>query len=426
MNVGIQLTANGVNVRGFSGEISGTLAEREEQLRALMRVVEAAALEQSLRVDQPEVRRPQCCGRGMNKKRLRSRQLLTPVGIVQWDRRVYECPLCGRQVIPLDGLLGVPRGQLSPRLANLSMDFVQVESYEHAVEKLKRQHGIAVATRSLVNLAGEIGPAAEAFLMDHLPEGWSSGPIDRLYVGCDGVMTCTNEVGADGRLKWREVKVGCCFWYDICGRIHKRIFGRIEAAEDFGEVLRRFADQCGVASAKEVVFIGDGAEWIWNIASRHFNDNRTTWILDWYHLVEHLSEAARALHPESEARVTSLVGEWKQVLRYEGGIRLWRRLEEMQASHPEGTTGRTALDALIGYVRPRLDQMNYPSYRDRDMAIGSGAVESTGKQLVVQRAKGPGMHWTADGLEAVLALRAISLNRNWEAFWKTQPQRAAA
>lgn len=70
--------------------------------------------------------------------------------------------------------------------------------------------------------------------------------------------------------------------------------------------------------------------------------------------------------------------------------------------------------------------MDYPSYRQRGLAIGSGAVESAGKQLVVQRAKGPGMHWTAEGLRAVLSLRAISLNGEWEAFWNTDPQRAAA
>jgi hypothetical protein len=64
----------------------------------------------------------------MNKKRLRNRQLLTPVGVVTWDRRLYQCPQCDRQLVPLDDLLGVPRGQLSPRLANLGMDFVQVES----------------------------------------------------------------------------------------------------------------------------------------------------------------------------------------------------------------------------------------------------------------------------------------------------------
>ena len=362
----------------------------------------------------------------MNKKRLRNRQLLTPAGVVTWDRRVYQCPQCERQLIPLDDLLGVPRGQLSPRLANLGMDFVQVESYEQAMEKLRRQHGVSVATRSLVNLAGQIGPAAQAFLKDHQPQDWPSEPIDRLYVGCDGVMTCTNEVGEDGRLKWREVKVGCCFWYDASGHTHKRILGRIEAAANFGLTLRRWADQCGLASAKEVVFIGDGAEWIWNIANRHFNNKRTTWVLDWYHLVEHLWEAAAVLHPDDRTEQVVQVAEWKRILRYDGGIRLWRRLQEMQVSTDQGTAGREAIESLLGYLKPRLDQTDYPAYRQRDMAIGSGAVESAGKQLVVQRAKGPGMHWTAKGLEVVLALRSISLNRDWDAFWKTDPQRAAA
>jgi len=426
MNFSIQITADGSDVRDVSGEISGTLSERETQLRDLFRLAEAAALEHSLRLDQPEVPRPPCCGRPMNKKRLRSRQLLTPVGVVTWNRRVYQCPQCDRQLIPLDDLLGVPRGQLSPRLANLGMDFVQVESYEQAVEKVKRQHGVSVATRSLVNLAGQIGPAAQAFLRDHQPQDWPSGPIDRLYVGCDGVMTCTNETGEDGRLKWREVKVGCCFWYDASGHTHKRIFGRIEAASDFGITLRRWADQCGLASAKEVVFIGDGAEWIWNIANRHFNDKRTTWVLDWYHLVEHLWEAACVLYPEDRAGQVARVAEWKRVLRYEGGVPLWRGLQKMQVNAEQGSAGRKAIDSLLGYLKPRLDQTNYPAYRQRDMTIGSGAVESTCKQLVVQRAKGPGMHWTAEGLEVVLALRSISLNRDWAAFWKTNPQRAAA
>ena len=426
MNVRVEVSVDGGKMREFSGEVSGKLVDRERQLRDLFRLAEAAALEHSLQVDQPEVPRPPCCGRPMNKKRLRSRQLLTPVGVVTWDRRVYQCPQCGCQLIPLDDLLGVPRGQFSPRLADLGMDFVQVESFEQAAEKLKRQHGVWVATRSLMNLARSIEPAAQAFLRDHTPEDWPTAAIDRLYVGCDGVMTCTNEVDENGRLKWREVKVGCCFWYDASGRTHKRIFGRIEAAADFGLSLRRWADQCGLALAKEVVFIGDGAEWIWNIANRHFNDKRTTWVLDWYHLVEHLWEAARTLHPDDRPAQMGLVAQWKRVLRDEGGIRLWRQLEQMQGDTDETTSGWKAIESLIGYLKPRLDQTDYPTYRQRDMTIGSGAVESSVKQLVVQRAKGPGMHWTADGLEAVLALRSISLNHDWDAFWKTDPQRTAA
>lgn len=61
--------------------------------------------------------------------------------------------------------------------------------------------------------------------------------------------------------------------------------------------------------------------------------------------------------------------------------------------------------------------MNDPLYRSRGWQIGTGMIESTGKQLVGQRLKGPGMHWTEQGALAVTALRAIDLNHQWHNFW---------
>lgn len=93
----------------------------------------------------------------------------------------------------------------------------------------------------------------------------------------------------------------------------------------------------------------------------------------------------------------------------------------------EASHGRSeAIESPLGYLKPRLDQPDDPTYRHRDMAIGSGAVRSADKRLAVQPAKGPGMHWIAEGLELVPALRSISLNRDRDAFWKTDPQRVAA
>ena len=141
----------------------------------------------------------------------------------------------------------------------------------------------------------------------------------------------------------------------------RNLFRLAEAAEDFGITLRRWADRCGLASAKEVVFIGDGAQWIWNIANRHFNDQRTTWVLDWFHLVEHLWEAARTLHPDERAEQVGLVAGWKRILRYEGGIQLWRRLQEMQVSTGQGTAGREAIESLLGC----LTRISHRAYRKR-------------------------------------------------------------
>ncbi len=362
----------------------------------------------------------------MNKNRLRSRRLLTPVGVVEWVRRVFVCPRCGRCAVPLDALLEVSTAQVSPRLAAGALDLVTVQPYGQARAQLERIYGVHVATGTLENLASRVGPSALAFEETAWGRAGPSEPIDRLYVGCDGVMVCSHQLGPDGKLQWREVKVGCCFWHDGTGKFHKRIFGRLTDAESFGWTLRRWAERCGLLEAREVIVIGDGAEWIWNLAARHFNEpKKFTWILDGYHVTEHLWDAARRLYPESAALQKSQVEAWTSVLRSEGGLKLWQAL---QAQHQaEGSSeSRTALEKLIGYIQPRMDQMDYPAYRERDLYIGSGAVESAVRQLVVMRAKGPGMHWSPEGIQPILSLRAIQLNGEWEEFWRQNPMRKAA
>ena len=425
MQYRVEITTEGNETRVVSGCVEGTLSQREGQAHTLGRETERAILEMSLGHDQPSMPRPVCCGRPMNKKKLRHRTLLTPTGPVQWDRRVFACPQCKRMIIPADAVLGIPSGELSPRLTERALDFVQVQSYEQARAMLERTYGIHVAVRTLETLAARVATRGQDFEASPLPLAGPAQPVKQLYVGCDGVMVCSNEPSEDGKLLWREVKVGCCYWRDPDGQLHKRMLGRRAQAEAFGARLRAWAERYGANEAVEVIFIGDGAEWIWNIAARHFNDGRTTWILDWYHLAEHLWEAARTMFPDQPAAQHAQVSEWKAILRQAGGHQLWRRL----CTQLEGELTlpyREALDKLRGYIQPRMDQMDYPNYRGRGLDIGSGIVEATVKQLAVMRAKGPGMHWTHNGVEAVLSLRAIALNGEWAMFWEQEPLRRAA
>ena len=80
---------------------------------------------------------------------------------------------------------------------------------------------------------------------------------------------------------------------------------------------------------------------------------------------------------------------------------------------------REALAALHAYVRDKAHHRNYPAAKTNGWQIGSGMIESTCKQLVAQRLKGPGMHWSEPGALAITALRATDLNGHWNSFWKT-------
>jgi hypothetical protein len=80
---------------------------------------------------------------------------------------------------------------------------------------------------------------------------------------------------------------------------------------------------------------------------------------------------------------------------------------------------RHVIDSLLQYVQPKLGRTDDPSYRERNWPIGSGMIESTARQLVGLRLKGPGMHCRVDGATAMTALRAQDLNGCWHSYWKS-------
>ena len=80
---------------------------------------------------------------------------------------------------------------------------------------------------------------------------------------------------------------------------------------------------------------------------------------------------------------------------------------------------REALEKLINSLCGQIHRTAYPTYRASGWQIGTGMMESTCKQLVGQRLKGPGMHWTEQGALAVTALRVNDLNGNWKTFWSS-------
>lgn len=86
---------------------------------------------------------------------------------------------------------------------------------------------------------------------------------------------------------------------------------------------------------------------------------------------------------------------------------------------------RPALASVLGYFQHNATRMRYGTYRQRGYFIGSGAIESAGKQIAAARIKGPGMRWNVTGLNALLVLRCVFLERSWQTYW-TAPARLAA
>ena len=366
-------------------------------------------------------------------------------GPVTVRRARFRCSLSGRYCFPLDAVLDLPPGEVTVSLAKRGLRLATHMSFAELQQELVYQHDVHLSDTVLNRLMRQVGGMAEkdrqAVLeaLEVLPEGVareeqvlsteSIARPKRLYVSCDGVMYPTRYRQQDGdgqRIVYQEMKCGTVFWQEGNSTWHKRVLSSRDDPGRFGLCLWELAVRCGMLQADEVIFISDGGGWCDTVAKEHFGD--TIRILDWYHLSEHIWEAAHALYGHEDA-AKGWASRCHGILRESSGIGLLRHLERSRRSR--GSTsgcskGLQALDGLIGYVRPRLAITDYVEYRERGLVIGSGIMESTCKQLVGKRLKGSGRQWSESGALAMTALLAQRLNRTWDAFWHSRPLQRAA
>jgi hypothetical protein len=243
-----------------------------------------------------------------------------------------------------------------------------------------------------------------------LPEAKPS----RLYVALDGCKTRLTD-------EWRETRIEAV--YDTRGRDREGVdrAGRITYVgvvqrpyEAFGRRLYVEALHRGAAHAEEVVVLGDGAPWVWELAAMHFP--KATPILDWYHLSEHLWAVANAVFgsgaPPGKAWVQ------RQEARLRAG-RLEAAFRSLRRLRPPPEAAETVRQNLA-YFQSNRSRMKYHQYRRRGLHIGSGIVESACKRVANQRLKRSGMRWTRRGAQATLNLRVLDLNDRWDAYWNRQ------
>lgn len=234
----------------------------------------------------------------------------------------------------------------------------------------------------------------------------------RKVVSMDGGMV---NIRGEG---WREMKVGAVF--DVEMRLERNpqtheldemahgVNGHYTALlgtkEAFTPALWALAVEQNLPTAKDRAVVADGAAWIWNVAEDVCPDGRQ--IVDWFHAVQHLDEAAHALYPaESDhPKRTQWLATHKAHL-YMGRIHLI-----IAALHKRGHP------QLGGYFERHRRRMQYLEFREEGFPIGSGVIESGVKQFK-QRLTGPGMRWNANNASRMLVIRAAVLGHDFDALW---------
>jgi len=390
------------------------LARFERMLRDALLKDGACMFERFLNNEMPSLIKPPSLRSG---ERFHSRQdmtVCTLFGPLKLRRDYYSGPRGGR--FPLDETLALHR-HYTPAVTQLmcwasAMD----SSFELASETLSRFAGLTIPGRQVQRVVNDLGSQASAWMRNRPPQQ-RSAPVEILNIQADmtGIPMRPEELKGikgkqpDGSAKTRQIKTGCVFTQSLDANgdpqrdpLSSTYLTKFCDVADFGALLRSEAMKRGYANARKTVFIGDGAEWIWNIADDCFKD--AVQIVDFYHACEHLHSLCQLLEPD-ESKGKALFSAWRKRLRNNGLPRLIIETAKYAAGLDQNL--RKQIDAELNYFNKNAGRMTYRTFRSKGYFIGSGAVEGACRHIVAQRAKLSGMRWLCSGADNVLAFRSI-------------------
>lgn len=223
------------------------------------------------------------------------------------------------------------------------------------------------------------------------------------------------------RVEWHELKTGVFYRQEQAGQtgggrgvIHQKVVVRWQGQPlEFGQRLHFEALRAGLGRAKAVQVLGDGIEWIWNLA--HDRWQGATQTLDFYHGAQHLWSLGRALLGSEEAEVKPWVEHRLHQLRHGKQAEVLQEIASLKGPH--GQRGKE-LRKERNYFAGHAQRMNYQELAKRGWPIGSGAVESACRQSQC-RFKRPGQFWIESGLRHLSALEEALHNGHWDQLWLT-------
>jgi hypothetical protein len=222
------------------------------------------------------------------------------------------------------------------------------------------------------------------------------------------------------RIAWREPKVVIVYELDEHGRMARGsrpvIDGTLQGPGALIELVAFHLHRLGAAQAREVVFVADGAPWIWArldwvVAQVGLNPLRVVEVLDWCHGVHHVSVALEALKFDKPTRL----GHYQRLRTLLKKGKSQSVLDELEAL-AESSPVDSAVWREIRYLRKHAEarRLRYAVFRSWRLPMGSGAIESTVRRVINLRLKGNSMYWTEENAEAVFQLRAAVVSDRWD------------
>ena len=392
-------------------------------------------------------------GQRLAEHRLRERGYVSIFGKVKIHRLAYGAAGT-RSIVPLDKQLNLPQRSYSYELQQRVTRQGVLGPFAAARETVAEWSGVEVPKRIVEALARDAAQDVGAFYAQKTPSpGTSTGPI--LVCAADGKgVPLRKEPPQQGR-RWRPkgqkpggkkmATVAAVYTTTPYPRTpeelvrevhgepppehvlprprpeHKRVWASLKKTKEeiFSEVAAEMAKR-DPQRQKTWTFLCDGEPALQQRALAVLQPLGATFylILDLFHVLEYLWQAAQAFHPAGSQEAEHWVTEHLLGLLHGRVSRVAAGLRQSATKLKLRGQKRQAVDPAAHYFLKNKAFMRYDEYLTLGLPIGSGAAEGACRNLIKDRLERTGMRWTVDGAEAVIQLRATDLSGDWEEYWR--------
>ncbi len=303
---------------------------------------------------------------------------------------------------------GTSSFKISERMRGLMCLLGQSVVFEEASEIFKEILDVEISAPQIQRICVHYGelldPLIESNCEAVIPKLETNKKGDPAYVMVDGSMLFTRDD------KWRELKLGLIF-YDsqvvdiqlnrrkICKSIYVSHLGNVD---EFFPKFERF-----LVPYKNKVILGDGAKWIWNWAEDNYPGSIQ--ILDFFHAKEKIVLFAKHQFLDDEKRISWILKQKEKLLNNQ----VEQVISIIKKCRSRNDEAQTAKRKTIAYFVDHEDRMQYKTYKEKGLMIGSGPVEAAHRSVIQQRMKLSGQKWSLRGAQAMANLRCYKHSGAW-------------
>ena len=313
----------------------------------------------------------------------------------------------------------------TPKLASDASRAVAMLSSLAEAQAQLRSDGIALDIKTLRSTAYRYAARARA-----AQQSAACGLLDRVtgkrvVVSLDGGRVRVRRKKRGPKTKkgrnrfhtdWKEPKLLILYVVGDDGRPSQTwapiIDGTLRGPEAVFALLLSYARQIGLNAADKVLFIADGAPWIWQriqrlIAALGLSPTQVLGLIDFYHAAKQLSDAVKLRRWSATQRTR-----WLNRTR---GLLKRARVDEVITALRELCRGRTAgkIRTHLNYFLKNRHRFAYTTMVGLGLPQGSGAVESAIRRVINLRIKGASIYWLPESVDAILLLRSFYKSGRW-------------